>query len=107
MPQVKAISYLCIAVVALLFGVGAFLTARRSPRWLRYAYLFVGAVGGACGALGFALERYRPTLVYSTRAYMDHYCTLLDGIAIGALAVLGIYGLVSRVPKQHDGLTNR
>ena len=98
----KAISYLCIAIVALLFGVGAFLTARRSPLWLRYACLFVGAVGGACGALGFALEHYRPTLVYSTRAYMDHYCTLLAGIAIGALAVLGIYGLVSQALKQHD-----
>ena len=95
-------SYLFIAFLSLLFGVGIFFTRERAARWIKYAFLFIGAVGVACGSLGFALEYYRPTLVYSTRAYMDHYRTLLGGVAMGALVVLGIYGLAARASKQHD-----
>ena len=68
-------SYLFIALLSLLFSVGIFFTRERFALWIKYAFLFIGAVGVACGSLGFALEYYRPTLVYSTRAYMDH---LLD-----------------------------
>jgi len=93
-------SYLFIALLSLLFGVGIFFTRERAARWIKYAFLFIGAVGVACGSLGFALEYYRPTLVYSTRAYMDHYRTLLGGVAMGALVVLGIYGLAARASKQ-------
>src|SRR5258708_34364650 len=89
-------SYLFIALLSLLFGVGIFFTRERAARWIKYAFLFIGAVGVACGSLGFALEYYRPTLVYSTRAYMDHYRTLLGGVSLGALVVLGIYGLGPR-----------
>src|SRR5258708_38828513 len=85
-------SYLFIALLSLLFGVGIFFTRERAARWIKYALLFIGAVGVACGRLGFALEYYRPTLVYSTRAYMDHYRTLLGGVAIGADVVFGIHG---------------
>ena len=95
-------SYLFIALLSLLFGVGIFFTRERVALWIKYAFLFIGAVGVACGSLGFALEYYRPTLVYSTRAYMDHYRTLLGGVAMGALVVLGIYGLAARASKQHD-----
>jgi len=95
-------SYLFIALLSLLFGVGIFFTRERAARWIKYAFLFIGAVGVACGSLGFALKYYRPTLVYSTRAYMDHYRTLLGGVVMGALVVLGIYGLTARASKQHD-----
>src|SRR6266487_2529735 len=98
----KPTFYLFIAVLCLLLAVGIFFTRERVALWIKYAFLFIGVIGVACGCLGFALEYYRPTLVYSTRAYMDHYRTLLGGIAIGALVVLGMYGLAARASKQHD-----
>jgi len=98
----KPMSYLFIALLSLLFGVGIFFTRERVAMWMKYTFLFIGIVGIAYGCLGFALEYYRPTLVYSTRAYMDHYRTLLGGIAMGALVVLGIYGLAARASKQCD-----
>ena len=98
----KAMSYLFIAVLCFLLAFGIFFTRDRVALWIKYAFLFIGVVGVACGTLGFALEYYRRTLVYSTRAYMDHYRTLLGGVAMGALVVLGIYGLAARASKQHD-----
>jgi hypothetical protein len=57
-------------------------------------------VGAVYGVLCFRLEFYRAELPYTTRAYLDHYRTLCGGAAIGALIVLGIYGLVSWLLKR-------
>jgi hypothetical protein len=59
-------------------------------------------VGVAYGALCFRLEFYRSVLPYRSRAYLDHYRTLCGGSAIGALVVLGIYGLLSLYLKRRD-----
>src|SRR5260370_8216957 len=94
----KPMSYLFIALLSLLFSVGIFFTRERVALWIKYAFLFIGAVGVACGSLGFALEYYRPTLVYSTRAYMDHYRTLLGGVALVALPVFSTYAFAALPP---------
>src|SRR5919198_1314653 len=93
MPQAKLIFCVAGGTLALLFGVGAFLAARQSPLWVRWSCLFVSVVGTASGYLCFHLESHRQSLPYRTRAYLDHYSTLLAGGAIGALVVLAIYGL--------------
>src|SRR6266404_1412603 len=102
MPQAKVISCLAIAGLALFFGLGVFLTARRSPLWLRCSSLFISIAGAAYSVLCFRLEYYRQTLPWTTRAYLDHYRTLCGGAAIGALIVLGIYGLVSCYLKRRE-----
>jgi hypothetical protein len=100
MLQAKVISCIAIAGLTLFFGLGVFLTARRSPLWLRCTSLFIAIVGAAYGVLCLTLEYYRQTLPWRTRAYLDHYRTLCGGAAIGALIVLGIYGLVSWYLKR-------
>jgi hypothetical protein len=102
MPQAKLIFCVAGASLALLFGLSVFFTARRSPLWVRCSCLFVSVVGTASGYLCFRLEFYRQSLPYRARAYLDHYSTLLGGGAIGALVVLGIYGLVSSYMKRRD-----
>jgi hypothetical protein len=71
--------------LAVLFGLGVFLTARRSPLWLRFSSLFIAIVGAAYGVLCSRLEYYRQTLPWRTRTYLDHYRTLCGGAAIGGL----------------------
>jgi H+/Cl- antiporter ClcA len=102
MPQEKLIFCVAGGTLALLFGLGVFFAARRSPLWVRWSCLFVGVVGAASGYLCFRLEFYRQSLPYRTRAYLDHYSTLLGGGALGALVVLGIYGLASFCLKRHE-----
>jgi hypothetical protein len=102
MPQAKLIFCVVGGTLALLFGLGVFLAARQSPLWIRCSCLFVGVVGAASGYLCFRLEFYRHSLPFRTRAYLDHYSTLLGGGATGALAVLGIYGLASSYLKRHE-----
>ena len=114
--HMKAIGYLVGPFLGLLFGLGAFATARQSPLWARFSYLLVGAVAAGWGILGFLLEYHRSTLAYSTRLYLDHYITLLAGIGIGVFAVLAISGQLkpdrfrsrprpsdkSSAPRSHD-----
>ena len=102
MPQTKIISCIAIAALTLFFGLGVFLTARQSPPWLRCSCLFIAIVGTAYGGLCFRLEFYRQTLPWRTRAYLDHYRTLCGGAAMGALVVLGVYGLVTLYLKRRD-----
>jgi len=102
MPQVKLVSCIVVTSLALFFGLGVFLTVRQSPLWIRCSCLFIAIVGAAYGLLCFRLESYRAVLPYRTRAYLDHYRTLCGGSAIGALVVLGIYGLVSLYLKRRD-----
>jgi H+/Cl- antiporter ClcA len=102
MFQAKLIFCVAGGTLALLFGLGVFLAARQSPAWVRCSCLFVGVVGAASGYFCFRLEFYRHSLPYRTRAYLDHYSTFLGGGAIGALVVLGIYGLASLYLKRHE-----
>jgi len=99
---VKPYLYLLIAIVGLLFGLGACVTARRSPVWARASFLLFGALASSCGTLGYFLEHYRSALQYSTRQYLDHYRTLLGGIAIGVFVVLAISGQMKPDTKLHD-----
>jgi drug/metabolite transporter (DMT)-like permease len=105
--EMKSILYLCAAAFALLFGVGGLIGTRRSPLWLRWSCIFIGIAGIAGASLGFALNYNRRSLGYTTRVYLDHYATLFAGVAIGALVVLGIYGLVSSLMSRHHNRTDR
>ena len=100
MPAVKLVTCIVVTSLALFFGLGVLLTARRSPLWIRWSCLFIAIVGAVYGVLCFSLEFYRATLPWRTRAYLDHYRTLCGGAAMGALIVLGIYGLVSWYVKR-------
>ena len=91
------------ATLGFLFGVGVFAAARQSPLWIRCCCLFIGLVSAAYGWLCFRLEFYRSSLPYRSRAYLDHYSTLLAGVVLGALIALGIYGLVSSCMKRRNG----
>ena len=102
MPQAKLVLCIVATSLALFFGLSVFLAARQSPLWIRLSCLFIAIVGAAYGVLCFKLEFYRSVLPYRTRAYLDHYRTLCHGSAIGALVVLGIYGLVSLYLKRRD-----
>jgi H+/Cl- antiporter ClcA len=101
-PQMKLIFCICGLGLAIFFGFGVFLAARQSPVWVRFSGLFIGILGAAYGWLCFWLEFYRGSLPYRSRAYLDHYRTLVGGSIIGALVVLGIYGLASFYLKRHD-----
>jgi H+/Cl- antiporter ClcA len=102
MLPVKLVTCIVVTSLALFFGLGVFLTARQSPLWIRCSCLFIAIVGAIYGVLCFRLEFYRAELRYTTRAYLDHYRTLCGGAAIGALIVLGIYGLVSWYLRRGD-----
>jgi hypothetical protein len=102
MAQTKLVLCIVATSLALFFGLGVFFTARRSPLWIRYSCLFIAIVAAAYGVLSFRLEFYRPVLPYRSRAYLDHYCTLCAGGVLGALVVLGIYGLVSLYVKRRE-----
>jgi H+/Cl- antiporter ClcA len=101
-PQMKLIFCICGVGLAIFFGFGVFLAARQSPVWVRFSGLFIGILGAAYGWLCFWLEFYRGSLPYRSRAYLDHYRTLVGGSIIGALVVLGIYSLASFYLKRHD-----
>ena len=98
----KVIVFGCIVLLGLFFGVGVFLGARRSPLWTRCCALLCGLVAVGSGALGYYLERYRASLPFRTRSYLEHYATLLGGIAIGMVAVLLISGQVRLMSKNRD-----
>ncbi len=98
----KLLFYVLVALVGLLFGLGACITARRSPLWARFSFLLFGALALGYGTLGYLLEHRRSTLDYSTRLYLDHYRTLAAGIAIGIFVVLAVSGQIKRDVKSHD-----
>ena len=100
--QMKLILCICGAGLAIFFGFGAFVAARQFPAWVRFSCFFIGMLGAAYGWLCFRLEFYRASLPYRSRAYLDHYRTLVGGSALGALVVLGIYGLTSSYLKRRD-----
>jgi hypothetical protein len=95
----KAIVYVLIGAGAFVFGVTAFIAGSRGALWARYAWLFVGVLGLACGSLGYLLEHYRASLHYSAQAYLDHYRTLVGGIVLGAFVVLLISGQLKSAVK--------
>ena len=94
----------CVVALALsvLFGLGSFFMARRSSLWVRFSCLVVGVLGTTSGYLCFHLESYRQSLPYRSRAYLDHYSTLLAGGVMGALVALAIYGLSLLYMKRRD-----
>jgi H+/Cl- antiporter ClcA len=98
----KLTVYILIGAAALLFGLVASIAARRSPVWVRFAFLLFGVLGLGYGALGYLLERYRASLDYSSRAYLDHYRTLVAGIAIGVFVVLLISGQIKLAMKRRQ-----
>jgi hypothetical protein len=99
MSQAKLILSVVIVTGSLLFGA-AFFGARKSPFWIRLSCLFAGIAGAVSGYLYFHLEYHRTALPYRSRVYLDHYSTFLGGAAIGAIIVLGIYGLASWSNKR-------
>jgi hypothetical protein len=102
MPQTKLASCIIALALSVLFGLGVFFMARRSSLWVRFSCLFVGVLGAASAYLCFHLESHRQSLPYRSRAYLDHYSTLLAGAAMGALVVLAIYGLSFLYEKRHE-----
>jgi hypothetical protein len=91
-PHVKLFVYIFVGLGGCLFGICLFLAGRQSPAWARGCFVALGLLALTYGVLGFALEHHRASLPYPTRLTLDHYKTLVAGIAIGVLAVLGISG---------------
>jgi uncharacterized membrane protein len=98
----KALVYGSAGVLGLLFGVAAFFTTRRLPLWSRYSALLAGVFAIGAGTLGYILESYRSSLPFRTRAYLDHYHTLLGGIFIGIFVVLIISGQLRLLLRRRD-----
>ncbi|SRR6266571_736461 len=98
----KATVYVLIGAGTFIFGVTAFIAARRGALWARCALLLIGMLGLAYGTLGYFLEHYRASLDYSARAYLDHYRTLVGGIAIGVFVVLLISGQITSAMKTRQ-----
>src|SRR6266404_647795 len=91
--------YIFIGLGGLLFGLVASIAARRSPLWARCAFFLFGVLGLGYGSLGYFLECHRASLDYSARAALDHYRTLVAGIAIGVFVVLLISGQITLAMK--------
>jgi heme/copper-type cytochrome/quinol oxidase subunit 2 len=98
----KPTTYILIAAVGFVFGVAASIAARRCSLWARFAFLLFGVLGLVYGALGYFLEHYRSSLDYSSRAYLDHYRTLVGGIAIGVFVVVLISGQMKLAMKPRQ-----
>jgi hypothetical protein len=98
----KLTFYMIIGAVGLLFGPVAFIAGRRSPLWARCGFLLFGLLCLCYGSLGYFLEYYRASLGYTSRATLDHYRTLVSGMAIGVLVVLLISGQVKRAMKTRQ-----
>jgi len=99
---VKALAYGSVGIVGLVFGVVLFVAARQSPLWARCSFLGLGILAVAYGTLGYFLEHYRAVLAYSARAYLDHYRTLLGGVAIGILATLAVSGQIKQLVRYRE-----
>ena len=95
----KSITYIAIAACAIVFALVAYLAARQSPLWARCAFLLIGVLGLGYGSLGYWLEAHRASLDYLVRASLDHYRTLVGGIAIGVFFVLLISGQIALAMK--------
>ena len=103
MPHdIKALAYVSVGILGFAFGVTVFVAARQSPFWARCSFLGFGILALAYGALGYFLEHYRATLAYSPRAHLDHYRTLLAGVAIGVFATLAISGQIKLLMRHRD-----
>jgi hypothetical protein len=98
----KLTFYILIGPASFLFGLVAFIAARRSPLWARFAFLLFGVLGLGAASLGYFLEHYRASLDYSARTYLDHYKTLVAGIAIGVFVVLLISGQITLAMKTRQ-----
>ena len=94
--------YIFIGLAGLLFGLVASIAARRSPLWARCAFFLFGVLGLGYGSLGYFLEYHRASLDYSARATLDHYRTLVAGIAIGVFVVLLISGQIKLAMKRRQ-----
>jgi len=97
--DVKALAYVLVGILG-LFGPVVFVVARRSPLWARCSFLGFGILVVAYGTLGYLLEHHRATLAYPARAYLDHYRTLLGGVAMGVVATLAISGQIKQLMKH-------
>jgi H+/Cl- antiporter ClcA len=103
MPHdVKALAYISVGILGLAFGVAVFAAARRSPFWERCSFLGLGILAAVYGALGYFLEHYRAALDYSARAHLDHYRTLLAGVAFGVFATLAISGQIKLLMRHRN-----
>jgi H+/Cl- antiporter ClcA len=103
MPNsVKALAYVSVGILGLAFGVAVFVAARRSPFWARCSFLGFGILAVVHGALGYLLEHYRTTLGYSARTHLDHYRTLLAGVAVGVFVTLAISGQIKLLMRHRD-----
>jgi hypothetical protein len=101
MFSAKAIYCIGTTALALFVGIGVFISAHTSALWVRYSWLLIAILAVPHGCLCFLHEHYRTSLPYRTRAYLDHYDTLLVGIIMGVIITLGIYGLVGLVTRKH------
>jgi hypothetical protein len=98
----KLTVYILIGAAVLLFGLVVFIAARHSPFWARCAFLLFGILGLGYGLLGYFLEYHRASLDFSARAALDHYRTLVAGIAIGIFLVLLISGQIQLAMKTRQ-----
>ncbi len=98
----KLIAYSSVGVVGFIFGIVCFVSGRHLPMWARYSFLFFACLALGYGMLGYVLEHNRASLPYSARATLDHYRTLLAGVAIGVFVTLGISGQFRLPVKPRD-----
>jgi hypothetical protein len=83
--------YILLGSAAFLGGLLASVGARRCQPWARCAFVLIALLGLGYGSLGL-LEHYRASWDYPARAALDHYRTLVAGVAIGVFSVLVISG---------------
>ena len=94
--------YIVIGGAALLFGAIVCISARHSPFWARCAFLLFGILGAGYGLLGYCVEYHRASLDFAARAALDHYRTLVAGVAIGIFLVLLISGQIQLAMKTRQ-----
>ena len=100
--EMKLLAYSVIGIVGFIFGIVAYVSGRHLPQWVRYSFLLFACVALGYGTLGYLLEHNRASLPYSARATLDHYRTLLAGMAIGVAVTLGISGQVKLSVRPRD-----
>ena len=101
-PHTKLLAYCITGAVGFVFGIVVFFARRQSPVWARYSFLTFGLLALSYGVLGYILERYRASLSFHSRVFLDHYITLVAGIEIGVFAVLIVSGQLKLLLKSRN-----
>ena len=83
-------------------GLGACVRGRRLPAWARCSFLAFDLLALGYGARGYALEHHRTSLGYVGRAGLDHYRTLIAGVAVAVFGVLAASGQFQLLLKSRN-----